>query len=84
MDARDLFKQETHYLDDDNVPSVQAPKKENKTKAGKKLQVVHSRGTGLYKVQFTSGGQLPDWLTGAYTSVTLAQKDIDKYLSEGK
>lgn len=52
------------------------------TAAGKEIEAYMQGNRCLYKIRFTSGGQLPDNLTGEYTSVGEAQKDVDVYLKE--
>ena len=53
----------------------------NVTPAGKELEIVNLSGYNLFKIQFTSGGQLPDYMSGTYTKKEYAQKDIDTYLA---
>lgn len=50
------------------------------TPNGKELEVVNKPGTGHYKIQFTSGGELPEYLTGLYTTVSLADIAIIQYI----
>lgn len=51
------------------------------TKNGKDITVVYDKVLNMYKIQFTSGGQLPDFLTGMYTSESAATHDINVYLN---
>lgn len=53
------------------------------TANGKELKVVSS-GTGYYKIQFTTGGELPEHLSGLYTSSNLAYIDAVKYVERSK
>jgi len=46
----------------------------------KKLIAVPATGTGLYRVQFEGGGQLPEELEGRFTSREVAQTNIDIYV----
>lgn len=50
------------------------------TPNGKEIVVVNQPGTGHYKIQFTSGGELPESLSGLYTTVSTANLDIIKYI----
>lgn len=50
------------------------------TPNGKELVVVNQKGTGHYKIQFTSGGELPEYLSGLYTSVATAQIAANQYI----
>lgn len=53
---------------------------ELKTEAGKVLAVFKVDGTSLYNIGFTSGGQVPAELLGAWTDPVMAQKAIKVYL----
>lgn len=61
-------------------PDNPAPKPEPKlqTKGGKDWDIVGT-GSGMYKVQFTSGGEIPQVLSGLYTTKALAKEAIEKY-----
>jgi hypothetical protein len=50
------------------------------TPNGKEIVVVNQPGTGHYKVQFTSGGELPESLSGLYTTVLAANIAIVQYI----
>jgi len=52
-----------------------------KTENGKELKIYHVKNTALYKVAFTSGGELPEELSGMYTSPMFAEADIKAYLA---
>ena len=52
------------------------------TTNGKELKIVPIPGTRHYKIQFTTGGQLPEWMSGSYTSTTKAMNDVSLYLSQ--
>ena len=56
--------------------------KEFSTKAGKEIKLVVDPKTAHYKLYFGSGGELPENLTGLYTSEKAAEEDINKYLAE--
>lgn len=49
------------------------------TENGKELKAVLTP-RGEVKIHFTSGGELPQDLSGIYTSMALANKAIEKYL----
>lgn len=51
---------------------------------GKELKVVIDPKTAHYKLQFTSGGELPVELTGLYTSAAVATLDAIKYIERNK
>lgn len=51
---------------------------EDKPKRVKKNLEIVPNGTGMYKIQFEGGGEVPDALKGLYTSHYFAQKDIDR------
>jgi hypothetical protein len=53
------------------------------TANGKELQVVPT-GKGYFKIQFTTGGELPETLSGIYTSSNLALIDAIKYVERSK
>ena len=54
------------------------------TEAGKVLAVYKVGNSSLYKVAFTSGGQLPAELDGMWTNPVMAQKSIKAYLAKRK
>ena len=49
--------------------------------AESKRLLVRPNGSGLYKVIYEGGGELPKVLSGLYTSKRQANKDIDIYLT---
>lgn len=50
-----------------------------KTKNGKTIKVLPD-GTGLFRIELTSGGKLPKELSGRYTGITAAQEAVNAYL----
>jgi len=54
------------------------------TANGKELKVVIDPKTAHYKIQFTSGGELPSELAGLYTTTQVAAIDIIKYIERSK
>ena len=54
------------------------------TPNGKEVVVVNKPGTGHYKVQFTSGGELPAELSGFFTKEHMANMAIFRYLENKK
>lgn len=58
--------------------------KEHKTEAGKELGIYRVANTALYKIAFTSGGELPKALEGMYTSPSKAMTAIEGYLATHK
>jgi len=54
---------------------------ELRTPAGKELAVFKLQNTSLYEVGFTTGGQVPASLLGAWTDPVMAQKAIKMYLA---
>lgn len=51
------------------------------TANGKEIAIVNAPGTGHYKMQFTSGGELPENLSGLYTSYKQAEKAAVSYIN---
>lgn len=51
------------------------------TDAGKTIDFIIDKKTAHVKVQFSSGGQLPDSLSGLFTTVREAKKAVIIYLS---
>lgn len=47
----------------------------------KKLEVYHEELGTLWRVRFTTGGQLPAELTGSYTDAQSAVKAVESYLA---
>lgn len=54
------------------------------TPAGKKIELITDPKTAHIKVQFVPGGQLPDELSGLYTSERAAEIDVLIYLDRIK
>ena len=54
------------------------------TANGKEVAIVNAPGTGHYKIQFTTGGELPQSLTGLYTSAFEAEKAARSYVELSK
>ncbi len=48
----------------------------------KELIIIPVNRTSLYSIKWRGGGQVPDVLTGKYTSPKLAHDDIEKYMVE--
>lgn len=65
-----------HATDDADIINKVA----GQTKRGKKLKV-GQYASGYFYITFVDGGKLPKTLLGRYTNYTLAQQDIDLYLS---
>jgi len=51
-----------------------------KTPYGKKLEIRFVPQTGMCRIAFTDGGELPPDMKGTYTSQHLAAQNIEKYL----
>jgi|8_EtaG_2_1085327.scaffolds.fasta_scaffold22098_2 hypothetical protein len=51
------------------------------TKGGKELKYVRDPKSTLFNIEFSSGGKLPQGLTGVFTSEIFAQRAIETYLS---
>ena len=51
------------------------------TKGGKEISVVRDTNSQHLKIQFASGGQLPEELSGIYTSESFAEQAIRGYIS---
>lgn len=54
------------------------------TPNGKEITLVRCPKTAHLRIQFTSGGELPEKLSGLYTSELIAYKDIFNYIEELK
>lgn len=48
--------------------------------AKKELELVRQPDGRMYRLKFKGGGQLPAELTGEYTSISAAEKDMAAYL----
>lgn len=55
-----------------------------KTEAGKEIDIVVDNKTAHYKIQFKTGGELPQELTGLFTSTYKAIEAINRYLGNRK
>ena len=55
-----------------------------KTKGIKEIQTYIKSGTSHYELQWSDGGQLPDILTGLYTSLNTVDTAVFKYINEQK
>lgn len=53
------------------------------TANGKEVQVIPN-GKGAYKIQFSTGGELPEALSGLYTSSRQAMIDAISYVEKSK
>lgn len=53
-----------------------------KTPAGKEISTFVAPNTAFYRVKFNSGGELPESLSGMFTSEKLADFAITCYLAE--
>lgn len=54
------------------------------TANGKEIAIVNAPGTGHYKIQFTTGGEIPQSLSGLYTSAFEAEKAARSYVELSK
>lgn len=54
--------------------------REYRSSKEKNLKIYRVKNSGLYAIKFVGGGQLPDDLSGMYTSPALAEKAIEKFL----
>lgn len=54
------------------------------TQNGKEIDILSKPGTRHFHIQFKTGGQLPDSLSGLYTSYTAAHRDVLIYLNQDK
>lgn len=55
-----------------------------KTENGKEIKVVRDPISANFKIQFTSGGELPLELSGFFTKETLATNAVLRYLDSKK
>ncbi len=65
-----------------NKPMPEAVTEEYHTEGGKEMRAVHDEMGTFWHVEFTSGGQLPAELKGAYTSEPDCRKAIRLYLAK--
>ena len=52
------------------------------TKGGKEINVVRDQGSPHLKIQFATGGDLPQELSGIFTSDSFAENAIKGYLGK--
>ena len=52
------------------------------TPNGKEIQIFRDPVSAQYKIQFGSGGELPEELTGIFTNELFAETAINKYLEK--
>ena len=52
------------------------------TPNGKEIQIFRDKVSAQYKIQFSSGGELPEELTGIFTNELFAETAINKYLEK--
>lgn len=52
------------------------------TPNGKEVQIYRDTVSAQYKIQFGSGGELPEELTGIFTNELFAETAINKYLEK--
>ena len=52
------------------------------TQNGKEINIVRDKQTPHLKIQFASGGELPQELDGIFTSEVFAKSAIESYLSK--
>lgn len=52
------------------------------TPNGKEIQIFRDSVSAQYKIQFGSGGELPEELTGIFTNELFAETAINKYLEK--
>lgn len=64
---------------------VKSVAKKHTTPNGKEIQVVRdAKNSNYLKIQFATGGEIPNDLAGLFTSYRLANIAIDKYLQKKK
>lgn len=54
------------------------------THNGKVIQLVRNNKTAQINIQFTSGGELPEELTGLFTTERFAELAVNAYLEKTK
>ena len=68
----------------DRVPTARSSatlKPNNTTGKGKELRIIPVPGSAMYRIAFYPGGEVPDvWKHQKFTSITEAQKEINRYL----
>jgi hypothetical protein len=52
------------------------------TPNGKNIEIQRDKSTAQYKIQFTTGGELPLELSGIFTNETYAQTAVNQYLDK--
>ena len=55
-----------------------------KTKGVKELQAFIEPGTSHYKIKFEGGGEVPQELSGAYTSISMVDTAVFNYINNEK
>ena len=55
-----------------------------KTKGVKELQAFIEPGTSHYKIKFEGGGEVPEELSGAYTSISMVDTAVFNYINTEK
>ena len=51
------------------------------TDQGKEIKIFHVTNSGMYKIAFANGGELPEEFKGKFTSKKEAEKTITRYLN---
>lgn len=54
--------------------------REYKSKTDKNLKICRVKNSGLFAIKFTGGGEVPDDLKGMWTTPSLAEAAIEKYM----
>mgnify|MGYP003340980188 CR=1 FL=1 len=52
------------------------------TPNGKEIEIYRCPTSAQFRVKFTSGGELPEQLSGLYTDSLIAQTDVLRYIEE--
>ncbi len=52
------------------------------TLKGKEIYIKVIKNTSMFGIEFGSGGELPETLTGAFTNYDLAATQVDRYLRQ--
>lgn len=52
------------------------------TPNGKEIEIYRCPVSAQYRIKFTSGGELPEQLSGLYTDSIIAQTDVLRYIEE--
>lgn len=72
---------EPEYPTYGQVKDLEWPTYTFKTSGGKTVEVYHEKYGTLWSVKFREGGQLPESLTGKYTTATDACQAVEVYLA---